>query len=618
MAGTVLAMLNQTALNPALPAIMADLSVDAATVQWLVSAYSLVNAIVIPLSAFLMGRFGTRRVFLTAISLFTLGSLLGALSSNFVVVLIGRVLQAICAGMNMPMMFAVLLLIFPREKRGSAMGIVTLAICCAPAIGPAVSGLLVDAVGWHGLFWFVSALAFLLLVVALVKLAPYGEFDRIAFDVPSVVMVALGLLLLLFGISSLKTPETLIVALVCMVIGLVILALFVRRQLHLETPLLNVRVLSCRDFRTAALVVMFIQATLIGLNMIMPLYIQNILGYSAFISGLIMLPGAVLGGLGSVLAGRLFDKYGVRKSVVPGFLVLFVGALLLLTFRLDTSIIVVALIYAIILGALQYCNTPTNTWGVNALENRVIQHGTALTNTLNQIGASLATAILMISITLGTAFSAASGPAAALDGQLCSFVVIAVMVTLAVVLAIGFVRDRKTEPSTEASITMETMPATGSVYSGISVGQTMNADPYFVRSDSTVRDALRVFMEKKTGGVPIVDEGHRVVGFVSDGDVMKYIGRSDRTVLDASGLLYAAPDDENIDQRVHDLLGLGIMDIATDKPISINEETPLDAACTLMAERRLKKVPVVSDGVLKGTLSRADVMRETMAELLVV
>lgn len=130
----------------------------------------------------------------------------------------------------------------------------------------------------------------------------------------------------------------------------------------------------------------------------MPLYIQNTLGYSALISGLIMFPGAVLGGLESVLAGRLFDRFGVRKCAVPGFLIMLCGVIGLVLLQADTNVIVVAVIYAIILGALQYCNTPMNTWGVNALENRVIQHGTALTNTLNQVGASLSTAALMIAI----------------------------------------------------------------------------------------------------------------------------------------------------------------------------------------------------------------------------
>lgn len=614
--GTVLAMLNQTALNTALPSIMVDLNVDEATVQWLVSAYSLVNAIVISLSAYLMGRFGTRRLFLFAIGCFMVGSLLGALSSSFVVVLVGRILQAVCAGINMPMMFAVLLLIFPREKRGTAMGVVTLAICCAPAIGPTISGLLVDTVGWHGLFWLMAALAALLLIVGIAKLKSYGEFGRIGFDTPSVILVALGLVLLLLGISNLKVVDTMALAAVLIVVGLVVLALFVRRQLKLEEPLLNIRVLASGDFRTAAIVVMLTQAMLIGLNMIMPLYIQNILGYSALISGLIMLPGAVLGGLSSVFAGRLFDRVGVRKCVVPGFLVTLAGAVGLLFFGLDTSIVVVTVVYTIVLGALQYCNTPTNTWGVNALENRVIQHGTALTNVLNQVGASLATAILMIGITLGSAGSAASSAAAqALDGQRCAFAVVVVVVALACVLVLLFVRDRKTEPSDAASYVMEAIPVQGTGYAGLLAGDAMNADPYFITDGATVRDALVLLISKKTGGVPIVDADRRVVGFIADGDIMKYVGQSKQKVLDSTYMLYLAPDDTSFDERVQDVLERNAMAIATQKVIAIDEKTSVEAACTLLAEKRLKKLPVTKDGKLVGTLSRADILRGSMAGL---
>lgn len=615
--GTVLAMLNQTALNPALPSIMVDLNVDEATVQWLVSAYSLANAVVIPLSAYLLGRFGVRRIFLAAMAFFAAGSLLGALFSNFWVVLVGRILQAVCAGINMPMMFAVLLLIFPREKRGSAMGLVTLAICFAPAIGPTVSGLLVDSLGWHSLFWLVFALAVILFLVAAFALKPYGSFDAVSFDLASVVMVAAGLLLLLVGISSLSSADSLLVPCVCIVAGLVVLGLFVYRQLHLETPLLNVRVLANRDFRVAAIVVMLIQATLIGLNVLMPLYIQNTLGYSALVSGLVMLPGAILGGAGSVLAGRLFDRYGVRKCAVPGFCVMLVGALVLaLCAGPSTNVLFVAIVYVIILGSLQFSNTPMNTWGVNSLDNRVIQHGTALSNTLNQIGGSFSTAILMMAVALGSAASTSADPIErGFAGQHCAFIAVLVIVAVATLIVVAFVRDRKTQPSDEASYLMETLPTTGGQYAGLLVGQAMNADPYFVRDDATVRDAVLVLVEKKTGGVPVVNAEGVVVGFVTDGDIMKYVGQGAQRVLDATYMLYVPSEETTYDERVRNLLDLGVMDIATRKVVTIDEKTPVEAACTLLAARHIKKLPVTADGKLAGTLSRADIVRATMAEL---
>ena len=157
LVGVLLAVLNQTLLSPALPAIMGDLQVDATTVQWLTSGYSLVEAVVIPLSAYLIGRFSTRQLFISAFALFTAGSLAAAVAPNFWVLLLGRVLQAACTGMSMPMVFTVILLVFPREKRGTAMGVIGLIIGFAPAVGPSVAGLLVDSVGWRALFAIVTA-----------------------------------------------------------------------------------------------------------------------------------------------------------------------------------------------------------------------------------------------------------------------------------------------------------------------------------------------------------------------------------------------------------------------------------------------------------------------------
>ncbi len=619
LAGTVLATLNQTALNPALPSIMASLQVDAAVVQWLVSAYSLVNAIVIPASAYLMGRFGTRKMFLFALSLFSIGSFLGAVALNFPMVLVGRILQAICAGINMPMMFAVLLLIFPREKRGTAMGIVTLAICCAPAIGPTVSGILVDAVGWHGVFWLVFVLAVLLLVFAAFKLRPYGDFEKTTFDIPSVAMVGIGLLLLLLGISSINQPDIVGLAIVGAIVGFVLLVLFAKRQFKIEVPFLNIKILRTRDFRIAAIVIMFIQATLLGVNVIMPLYIQNTLGFSAFVSGLVMLPGAVLGGLGSVLAGHLFDKLGVRRSVIPCYVLMLIAAIGLVLLTDSSSIILVAAVYAVFLGTLQFANTPMNTWGVNALDNSVIQHSTAITNTLNQVGASISTSGLMMAVSIGSANAVGLTPVqSAFAGQHLAFIALLAMIVVAMLIVLIFVRDRKIEPSDAASYVMETIPHRGGKFAGLVTSQVMNDDPYFVRNTATVRDAVRVLMDKKTGGIPVADENGGVVGFVSDGDIMKYIGSSGKRVLDSTLMLYVAPEDESYVERVSSIMDLNIMDIANKKVVAIDEGTPVEAACTLMASNRIKKLPVTSNGKLVGTLSRADIVRGTMADLAAV
>ena len=246
LAGATLVVLNQTLLSPAYPSIMADLQADATTVQWLTSAYSLVEAIVIPLSAFLIGRFPTRKLFIAGVSVFALGSLMAAFSPFFGILLLGRIFQAAATGVVMPMVFTVILLIFPREKRGSAMGIVSLVIGFAPSVGPSLSGLLVESVGWRSLFMLVTALAVLIVVLAIVFLKSYGEFEPTSFDKPSVALCSLGLLGLLYGLATITSATNIAIPIALIVAGAILLTFFVRRQLRLEVPLLKVDVLKSR------------------------------------------------------------------------------------------------------------------------------------------------------------------------------------------------------------------------------------------------------------------------------------------------------------------------------------------------------------------------------------
>lgn len=308
LVGVLLAVLNQTLLSPALPAIMGDLQVDATTVQWLTSGYSLVEAVVIPLSAYLIGRFSTRQLFISAFALFTAGSLAAAVAPNFWVLLLGRVLQAACTGMSMPMVFTVILLVFPREKRGTAMGVIGLIIGFAPAVGPSVAGLLVDSVGWRALFAIVTVLSVVVIVLAVVVLRNYGNFARAPFDKLSVVLSTVGLVCVLYGLSTFASSDNMAVTAGLIAAGLVLCALYVRRQLTLPEPMLQVGILRTRKYATAVVIIVIVQAALMGTGVITPLYIQGVLGFSATMSGVAMLPGALIGAFMGLVSGRLFDR----------------------------------------------------------------------------------------------------------------------------------------------------------------------------------------------------------------------------------------------------------------------------------------------------------------------
>lgn len=307
LAGTLLAVLNMTLLSPALPHIMNDMRVDATTVQWLTSGYALVEACVIPMNAYLVGRFRTRQLFIGGIAWFALGSLVAALAPSFPFLLMGRVIQAMATGIVMPMVFTLILLIFPREKRGSAMGIVGLVISFAPAIGPSLSGVLVDSVGWRIMFVIITVLAVAVVMFAALSLENFKEFEKAPFDVLSTALMVPGMVCLLYSLSSFSNSDNMTVTASMFAAGVVLLGLFVWRQLRLDTPMLRVQVLKTPRFRTVVILIAMLQASLVGSEVIMPIYVQNVLGQSATTSGLIMLPGALVGAACGMLAGRLFD-----------------------------------------------------------------------------------------------------------------------------------------------------------------------------------------------------------------------------------------------------------------------------------------------------------------------
>lgn len=615
LAGATLVVLNQTLLSPAYPSIMADLGVDATTVQWLTSAYSLVEAIVIPLSAYLIGRFSTRNLFIAGISLFAIGSLLAAFSPFFGVLLLGRIFQASACGVVMPMVFTVTLLVFPREKRGSAMGIVSLVIGFAPAVGPSLSGLLVESIGWRSLFVLVTALAVLIVILSVIFLKSYGEFEPTSFDKPSVVLCSLGLLCLLYGLATITSSTNIAIPVALIVVGAIFLTFFVRRQLKLDVPLLKVDVLKSHKYAIVVTLVAMLQAALVGTGVLLPIYLQNLLGVSALQTGLIMLPGAVLGAIMGFFAGRLFDKLGVRRVAIPGALVAAIGGCGLVGFGLDSPIPYVIVVYTCLGVGMQALVTPLNTWGINTLDNRVIQHANALQNTLNQVGASLGTAIL-VSLSATSTFLFPEMPALdqAMAGDRIAFAFTALIMVAILVVIVAVVRDTKSEKKASTTIDALRMPTKADDH--IAVDLAMNKQPYFVHSTDSVREVAQILAANKTSGVPIVDENMKVVGFISDGDIMKYIGRSDGALVDATLMLYRATDDENFAQRVTDLLDLNVMRIATKGAISVESGSELDEACRLLAEKRIKKAPVVDEnGTLIGSLSRSDVIRSTMANL---
>ena len=446
LAGCVLVVLNYTLLAPALPVIMREMSVSETTVQWLTSIYAMVEAVIIPMNAFLLGRFSVRKLFGGAFVLFTAASALAAIAPTFEVLLLARVLQATATGVAMPMVWTLILLMAPRENRGMVMGIVGVVISFAPALGPPASGALIDLVGWRSLFFIMAGISVVVIVLTFALLRNREGFERTSFDVPSIVLSSFGMLGLLYGLSTITSSDTPWVSALLMVVGIVLLVVFVRRQGTLEVPMLRVETLKTRRFRNSIIVCCLLEGALIAIDVLLPLYLQNSLGHTPTMTGLAMAPAALAGAVTGVVAGRIFDKHGVRVIVLVGATLLEGAAIALCLCGADTWVVVVAGIYFVETIGWQCVSTPSNTWGINSLPNEIIQHGNAVMSTLMQVGASFGTAAIVSLTAFGPMFATSSDAAAAtLAGYHVAFIGTAVLLAVVALVIIVGVRDKESD-----------------------------------------------------------------------------------------------------------------------------------------------------------------------------
>ena len=414
VSGAFIVILNQTLLNTALPAFMRDFDITANSAQWVTTIFMLVNGIMIPITAFLIQKFTTRTLFFTAMGLFTVGTVICALAPVYPVLLLGRVVQASGGGIIMPLMQTILFAVFPLEKRGSAMGTFGLVIAFAPAIGPSLSGWIVDHLPWQTLFIMLVPIAIIDMIVAhfILKNVTERTFPRL--DVVSIILSTFGFGGLLFGLGTAgNTGWASTEVLISLPVGMVSLVWFILRQTRLEQPILEFRVLRYRMFTLGTVLGMLVFMAMIGGMLLIPLYMQNMTGHSAMSSGLVLLPGAAVMGLMSPVTGRIFDRFGARWLAIIGFGLVTVTTFMFAVLTPTTTFAYIAIVNGVRMFGTAMVIMPVTTAALNQLPQHLIPHGTALNNTLRQIAASVGTAVLvtvMTSAALDPATHGAQGP----------------------------------------------------------------------------------------------------------------------------------------------------------------------------------------------------------------
>lgn len=402
LGGAFVAILNQTLMVPAIPVIMNEFHIAANTGQWLTTIFMLTNGIMIPVTAFFMGKYSTRKLFFTSMGLFMVGTLFAAAASNFGFLLVGRIVQASGAGIMIPLMQTVLLTIIPFERRGAAMGIVGLVISFAPAIGPALGGWLVEYYSWRLLLYIVLPIAILDMILAIFTLHNVIELTHPRVDVASIVFSSLGFGGLLYGFSTAGSGGWVGGEVVASLgVGALSLTIFVYRQLKMKTPMLEFRIFRHRMFTISTVISMVVFMSIIAAEVILPIYLQTMRGYSALDTGLLLFPGAVVMGVVSPFAGRLFDQYGVKWLAISGLMVLTVSTLPLTILTTNTSYTYLTIVYTARLLGITLVMMPVTTAGLNQLPLRLIAHGTAMNNTMRQVAASIGPAVLVTVMTSG-------------------------------------------------------------------------------------------------------------------------------------------------------------------------------------------------------------------------
>ncbi|MFC7457074.1 MDR family MFS transporter [Brachybacterium sp. GCM10030267] len=447
VSGAFVVILNQTLLNTALPAFMRDFGITAVSAQWVTTTFMLVNGIMIPVTAFLVQKYTTRTLFFAAMGLFTVGTLLCAVAPAFGILLVGRVIQAAGGGIIMPLMQNILFVVFPIEKRGTAMGTFGLVIAFAPAIGPSLSGWIVDHLPWQTLFLMMLPIAVIDMIVAHFILKNVTERTFPTLDVLSVILSTVGFGGLLFGLgnagnTSWTSPE----AIVPLAVGALALAWFIRRQLRLDEPLLEFRVLRYRIFTLGTALGMIVFIAMIGGMLLIPLFMQNMAGHSAVSSGLVLLPGAVVMGLMSPVTGRIFDRFGAQWLAIPGFSLVAVSTFMLATLTPETTFAYIAIVNSVRMLGTAMVIMPVTTAALNQLPPHLIPHGTALNNTLRQIAASVGTAVLVTVMSAAARDPEKYGMAGAVHGVNVAFIVAGVVAALGIVGAF-FLRDARSRRS---------------------------------------------------------------------------------------------------------------------------------------------------------------------------
>lgn len=443
MATAFLLTFCQFLLITSYPAIMREFQINATEVQWLTTIYLLTTIVFIPLTGYLSNRFSTRALLIFALLCMAAGLIVGAFSQSFIQLILARAIQAVGTGVILPVIQTILITVFPKSRRGFALGLLGGVVNVAPASAPSLTGMIIDVFHWRILHWFMLPLVLILFVLAVFYMKDVLKKHEARLDILSVILSAGAFSLFIFSISNISVAGLdIYLVILPFFISAVLLYLFVRRQMADDVPVLNVRLFQNRTFLLAVVLIFMDMMLLLSAETILPMFAQNVLETSAFLSGFLLVPGTILLCIVSVVSGNLYDRYGGRILAVIGFAFTLLSLVLMSTMHIDSSPFLIMVYFCFFMTGFGLSLMPLVSVSVNVLDEKEMAHNSAIVNTVRQLGMAFGVVILTTVISITTSVIDAPERVGTYWGTTYAFIIMAVTALLGVLLSIR-IREEK-------------------------------------------------------------------------------------------------------------------------------------------------------------------------------
>jgi drug resistance transporter, EmrB/QacA subfamily len=390
-----IATFNETILNVALSPLMVEMNVTAGTIQWIITAYMIVVAVLVPVTAFLMETFETKHLFLGAMTILLVGTIAAAFSGSFAMLLISRILQAAGTGMLIPIMMNTVLVVTPPQNRGSVMGACGAALTLGPAFGPTVAGIVLQSFTWHALFYILIPIIVIAMILGSIYLVNVSTVTKPKIDVISIILSTIGFGGFIYGINGLSENGNIKIIALIFIIGIISLILFCKRQMSLKQPMLNLRAFKYPVFTIGTLLVMISMMAVFTMAVMLPMFLQGALKTSTFIAAMALFPATLISGGVTPIAGKIYDRLGAKILLPVGFAVILVPLFMLSRSNADTSLMTIIMLFIVVDIGIALAMSPSQTTALSSLPKEYYPHGVAILNTLQQLSAAIGSSLFI-------------------------------------------------------------------------------------------------------------------------------------------------------------------------------------------------------------------------------